>query len=60
MKGEVPDRCPHLHAGAANWIYPEIAYCFGPPAGRLMIPGREEYRSLCTTGRHVDCPMSAR
>ncbi len=56
-EGEVVGRCPHLHEGAANLLYPEIAYCFGLGGGRLMVPSRDEYRRLCTSGHHVDCSV---
>ena len=57
MVGEGVDRCPHLHQVAASSLYPELAYCFGLPGGRLMVPSSDELERLCTSGHHMGCPI---
>jgi len=52
----VPD-CPFLRPVVADWIwmYPTAAYC-RPSSGRVRVPARETFATLCTNGRYHDCP----
>jgi hypothetical protein len=50
-------QCPQFRAARQGRGYPGTGYCLrAGPAGHLMIPSTEEFRTLCTMPHFRDCP----